>query len=105
MEIVLSKTATKFLEKISSKEVEKIREKLASLLQAIETEGIIPSNELDIKTLKGNWKGYLRMRVGKARIVFTVNTDLDQLEVYDIDFRGNVYKSLVLHTGKNCVAI
>jgi mRNA interferase RelE/StbE len=72
-------------------------------LQAIETEGIIPSNELDIKTLKGDWKGYLRMRVGKARIIFTVNADLDQLEVYDIDFRGNVYKSLGLYAGKNCV--
>jgi mRNA-degrading endonuclease RelE of RelBE toxin-antitoxin system len=44
MEIVLSKTAVKFLEKISAKETEKIREKLAFLLQVIEREGIIPSN-------------------------------------------------------------
>ena len=79
MEIVFSKTALKFLQKISAQEVEKIREKLDSLWQAIETEGVIPANELDIKTLKGDWKGYLRMRVGKARVIFTVNADLDQL--------------------------
>jgi mRNA interferase RelE/StbE len=103
MEIVFSKTAIKFLEKLSAKEIEKIREKLNSLLQIIEAEGIILSNELDIKSLKGNWKGYLRMRVGKVRIVFTINADLDQLEVYDIDFRGNVYKTLSLHTRKDCI--
>lgn len=103
MEIVFSKPAVKFLEKISAKETQKIREKLAFLLQAIESEGIIPSNELDIKTLKGDWKGYLRMRVGKIRIIFTLNPDLEQLEVYDIDFRGNVYRSLAVYVGKNCV--
>ena len=42
MELFLSKTAVKFLEKLSAKEVEKIREKLATLLEAIETEGIFP---------------------------------------------------------------
>jgi mRNA interferase RelE/StbE len=96
MEIVFSKTATQFLKKISAKETEKIREKLAYLLQALEAEGMIPFNELDIKNLKGEWKDYLRMRVGKTRVIFTVNVELDELQVYDIDFRGNIYKSLKL---------
>jgi hypothetical protein len=42
MEIVLSNAAIKFLEKKPSKEIEKIREKLSSLLQALETEGVVP---------------------------------------------------------------
>jgi mRNA interferase RelE/StbE len=58
MEIVLSREAIKFLEKLSAKEAEKIREKLAHLLQSVETEGVIPFNELDIKNLKGEWKGF-----------------------------------------------
>lgn len=97
MEIVLSKDAVKFLEKLSAKEAEKIREKLAALLQSIEAEGVILFNELDIKSLKGDWKGFLRMRVGKTRIIFRIDSELDELQVYDIDFRGNIYKSLRLN--------
>ena len=94
MELFLSKEAVKFLGKLSAKEAEKLREKLAALLEAIETEGIVPFNELDIKSLKGDWKGFLRMRVGKARIIFRIDAKADRLQVYDIDFRGNIYKSL-----------
>jgi mRNA interferase RelE/StbE len=96
MELVLSKASVKFLEKLSCKETEKLQDKLALLLQSIETEGLIPFNELDIKSLKGDWKGFFRMRVGKVRVVFTINSEADELQVYDIDFRGNIYKSLPL---------
>lgn len=96
MELVLSKASVKFLEKLSPKETEKIRDRLAILLQLLETEGIVPFNELDIKSLKGEWKGFFRMRVGKVRVVFTINLEADALQVYDIDFRGNIYKSLLL---------
>ena len=101
MELFLSKEAVKFLEKLSVKEAEKIREKLAALLNAIESEGIIPFNELDIKSLKGDWKGFLRMRVGKTRIIFRIDAEADRLQVHDIDFRGNIYKSLRLFSHEN----
>ena len=96
MELLLSKASLKFLEKLSPKETEKLKDRLAHLLQSIETEGIIPFNELDIKSLKGDWKGFFRMRVGKVRVVFTIDLEADELQVYDIDFRGNIYKSLLL---------
>lgn len=96
MEIVFSRGAVKFLEKLSAKEVEKIREKLATLLQLLDSEGMVPFNEMDIKSLKGEWKGFLRMRVGKTRIVFKIDAELNELQIYDIDFRGNIYKSLQL---------
>lgn len=104
MEIVFSKGAAKFLEKLSAKEVEKLREKLSYLLQSIETEGIIPFNELDIKNLKGEWKSFLRMRVGKVRIIFRVVAQSDELQIYDIDFRGNIYKSLRLYPDQERIA-
>ncbi len=96
MELVLSKASAKFLEKRSPKETEKLQDRLAILLRSLETEGIIPFNELDIKSLKGDWKGFFRMRVGKVRVVFTIDPEADELQVYDIDFRGNIYKSLPL---------
>jgi mRNA interferase RelE/StbE len=45
------------------------------------------------------------MRVGKVRVIFTINTELDELQVYDIDFRGNIYKALSLYPSANRAAI
>ncbi|WNZ43842.1 hypothetical protein Q2T42_18545 [Leptolyngbya boryana CZ1] len=36
------------------------------------------------------------MRAGKVRVIFTIDTEADELQVYDIDFRGNIYKPLSL---------
>ncbi len=95
MDLLVSKTAAKFLEKLSAKDAAKIREKLAALLNAIEQDGTVPFHELDIKVLKGDWNGFLRMRVGKIRVVFYIDIDTDQLQVYDIDYRGNIYQPLM----------
>ena len=58
MEIKFSKNAIKFLNKLTSKNKEKIRTKILFLLNFIETQGSIPIRELDIKKLKGNWQGF-----------------------------------------------
>jgi len=92
MKLRFSKSAVKFLAKIDTKDVNRIRAKLASLLHLIEEQGIIPFTELDIKKLKGDWDGFFRLRVGKIRIIFTVDFDADEVLVYEVDFRGNVYK-------------
>lgn len=96
MELILSKQAIKFVKKLAPKEQERIREKLASLLRSVEASGLIPSGELDIKTLEGEWKGCLRMRIGKVRILFTVDLEKDELQVYGIGFRGDIYKSSII---------
>jgi hypothetical protein len=62
---------------------------------------VIPFNDLDIKNLKGEWQGFSRMRVGKVRVVFKVDAEADELQIYDIDFRGNVYKSLAIDRPSN----
>jgi mRNA interferase RelE/StbE len=65
MKLRFSKSAVKFLAKIDTKDVNRIRAKLDSLLRLIEEQGIIPFTELDIKKLKGDWDGFFRLRVGK----------------------------------------
>jgi mRNA interferase RelE/StbE len=49
---------------------------------------------VDVKYLKGEFKGYLRIRKGDLRIVFKIAEaeDLIIVTVSNIDFRGNVYK-------------
>jgi mRNA interferase RelE/StbE len=92
MEVNFSKSAVKFLERLEEKNKEQIREKILALLSSIEDRGVIPFKDLDIKKLKGNWDGFLRMRVGKIRVIFTVDNNSDELSIYEIDFRGDVYK-------------
>lgn len=50
-------------------------------------------NSIDLKQLKGDLKGFYRIKVGKIRIVFEVADQ--QIEIHlivnDIDFRGDVY--------------
>ena len=41
--------------------------------------------------MKGEWEGFYRLRFGENRAVFTVRIDSDEVDVYTIGARGNVY--------------
>ena len=90
MTLKLSKSALKFLNNLSPKEQLKIKQKLKYLVDGINNENI-PFQELDIKSLTGDWKGYLRLRIGKIRVIFKLNRIENELFVYEIDYRGNIY--------------
>lgn len=53
MAIKFRSSATKFLEKASLEDIERIQEKLNQILSFVEEQGIIPLSELDIKKMKG----------------------------------------------------
>ena len=91
MTIKFSKNAIKFLEKLIERDKEKIRLKIKLLATSIE-EGILPFRKMDIKKLEGNWKGFMRLRIGKLRVIFRIDKDTDEIYIYEIDFRGDVYK-------------
>ncbi|KHG41503.1 MULTISPECIES: type II toxin-antitoxin system RelE/ParE family toxin [Aphanizomenon] len=92
MAIKFRKNAIKFLEKANLEDAEKIQEKISQLLYFVEEQAIIPFTELDIKKMKGDWEGFYRLRIGKIRIVFTVNTQSGEVEIFTISTRGDVYK-------------
>lgn len=50
------------------------------------------SVNIDAKKLKGEWKGYFRIRKGRLRIIFSIDTNYRSLYVERIDFRGDAYK-------------
>ena len=60
---------------------------------AVEEQGIIPFTELDIKKMKGNWKGFYRLRVGKNRVIFTVDFNSKEITIFAIGSRGDIYKN------------
>jgi len=42
--------------------------------------------------MKGDWEGFYRLRVGRVRLIFTVDIASNDVEVYAIGNRGDVYK-------------
>ena len=42
--------------------------------------------------MKGEWKGFYRLRIGKIRIIFNINFENEQIYIDRIDFRGDVYQ-------------
>jgi mRNA interferase RelE/StbE len=73
MAIKFRKQAIKFIEKVDPDTLNRIQEKLNQLVTTIEEQSIIPFTELDIKQMKGEWEGFYRLRVGKVRLIFTVD--------------------------------
>jgi mRNA-degrading endonuclease RelE of RelBE toxin-antitoxin system len=47
---------------------------------------------IDVKKMKGEWKGFYRVRSGKIRIMLSIDIDTEVLYVERIGFRGDVFK-------------
>jgi mRNA-degrading endonuclease RelE of RelBE toxin-antitoxin system len=63
IKLKLSKNSIKFLNNLSEKEKLRIKQKLKYLIVNLNETRNIPFQELDIKTLTGDWKGYFRLRI------------------------------------------
>ena len=86
-QIKLSKQANSFAEQeqISDDRILALVKKVINHIHG-ETENI------DIKKMKGPWKGYHRVRIGKIRMILRIEFSKHVVLVDRIDFRGNVYK-------------
>jgi mRNA interferase RelE/StbE len=47
---------------------------------------------IDIKKMRGEWKDFYRIRMGKIRILASMDFNNREAYIDRIDFRGNVYK-------------
>jgi len=92
MAVKFRKQAIKFIEKADPDTLSRIQEKLKQLVTSIEEQSIIPFTELDIKQMKGEWEGFYRLRIGKVRLIFAADVSSDDIEVYAIGSRGDIYK-------------
>ena len=84
--VYLSKSAEKFLEEgmVSKGDVFDLVTKAIKVFQGTKI-------NLDIKKLKGEWRGFYRIRKGDARIITSFNFDDCIARVEIIDWRGGVY--------------
>jgi len=47
---------------------------------------------VDLRKTSGKWAGYYRVRVGKIRIIFSVDFDGQKILIEVIDNRGSAYR-------------
>ncbi|MDP2926768.1 MAG: hypothetical protein Q8N65_01370 [bacterium] len=85
--IDLSKNAEKFISK-NELTLDEVRELVGKAIYYFQGEDI----NINIKKLKGDWKGFYRIRTGRMRIIVEFNFENLVLFIEEIDWRGNVYK-------------
>lgn len=84
--IEYSRDADRFIEAQSIQgEVKKLIE---GFLRRLRGESI----NVDVKKLKGDWKGFFRIRKGSLRIIFSVDTTQGSIYIERVDFRGDAYR-------------
>ncbi len=82
--IVVHKRAVRYMRKIPSQELNRIKEAISKLMDW-------PNPAFNIKQMSGDWKGYHRMRVGKVRVIFWPDTDNKIVYIDHIGPRGDIY--------------
>jgi mRNA interferase RelE/StbE len=76
--------ALKRLQKIHPRDQKKIIKKIEILCK----DTFNP--QLDIRKLAGTTQSY-RLRVGNLRIIYEIDTNNNNIYIWEIDYRGNIY--------------
>jgi len=84
--IRVSSTAEKYLKKLDKKLQRKIREKLQALCGQQN-----PLENIQVRALTGELKGFYRLRIGEYRIIFALLEEEKVIAVVNIVLRGNAY--------------
>jgi mRNA interferase RelE/StbE len=84
-ELVLHKQVVKAIQKLPSKQRERIKQALDQLRQN-------PFSQVDVKKMVGEWSGYYRTRIGKLRVLYWIDLEYKRIYVDYCDTRGDVYK-------------
>lgn len=82
-----SKDSDKFLKTQKLNKIQIVNE-IKKFIKKVNGEVI----NINVKKLTGAWKGYYRIRKGKIRIIFQVNSSQKTIYIDKIDFRGDIYK-------------
>jgi mRNA interferase RelE/StbE len=53
---------------------------------------VTPRQHPNIKSLKGNFAGYFRYRVGDYCVIYQINDNLHRVEILLIDHRSKIYE-------------
>ena len=86
-QIELSRQADKFAKKENIKDDE-----ILNLVKKVINYSKGLDENIDVKKMKGKWKGYYRIKIGKVRMILRIDFKNKIAFIDKIDFRGDVYK-------------
>ncbi len=86
-QIELSRQADKFTKRENIKDDE-----ILNLIKKVINHSKGLDENIDVKKMKGKWKGYHRIKIGKIRIILKIDFKNKISSIDKIDFRGDVYK-------------
>lgn len=84
--IKVSSIAEKYFKKLDKKRRRKVKEKLLALSRQQN-----PLENIQVKALTGELKGFYRLRIGDYRIIFALLEEEKVIAVVNIFPRGNAY--------------
>lgn len=91
LQIDYSKQAQKFL--LQHDAILTIEQANKLIIKAVKKLLKIENTNVDIQTMKGNWRGFYRVRIGNVRMIFSYQNDIAiVVSVLAINFKGNIYK-------------
>jgi mRNA-degrading endonuclease RelE of RelBE toxin-antitoxin system len=87
LRIELSKQADRFTERegITDDEIFSMIQKFINYSKGLDV-------NIDVKRMKGKWKGFHRIRIGKIRMLLRMNFKERTIFIDRIDYRGSVYR-------------
>ncbi|MFZ6016333.1 MAG: type II toxin-antitoxin system RelE family toxin [Nitrospirota bacterium] len=83
--IELSRQVDKFTKKENIKD-----EEILSLVQKVINYSKGLNENIDVKKMKGRWKGHYRIRIGKIRMILRMDFKNKIAFIDKVDFRGDV---------------
>jgi mRNA interferase RelE/StbE len=86
-QIELSRQVDKFAKKENIKDDE-----ILTLVKKVINYSKGLDENIDVKKMKGKWKGYYRIKIGKIRMILRIDFKNKIAFIDKIDFRGDVYR-------------
>ena len=87
--VQITKRAKKYLDRLGEKTKHKINKELRQLIEYYEGKNVpLP----DVKMLKGDYHGLLRLRISDIRVIFKIEHQRFIILIIDIVPRGDAYK-------------
>jgi mRNA interferase RelE/StbE len=83
--VIVHKRAARRLRRFPKSQKQRIKASLKELKDGI-------TDSADVKSMMGEWKGYHRMRIGNARVIFWIDRKLKTIYIDHIGLRGDIYK-------------
>ncbi len=83
--VLVHKRAARYLRGLPAIQRQRIKRSLKELEDRL-------TDNVDVKSMVGEWKGYHRMRIGHIRVILWIDRKLKIIYVDHIGSRGDVYK-------------